>query len=530
KAVYAPTRTTVGRLTFEIIDIDAFEDNTKSASSEASISLLNQVTNKTREMTTKYATFENDYWKLDGSFAIPPMNTENGFEVGWWSNSLCDTSGIFNNESITITFNKPHSSIGLTIAFDIRTNEYAKDFDIKFYKLDGNLINTYSIIDNTEVLYTLDTPISNYGKAVIVIKKWCTGNRRARIKNIDFGIIKQYQDRELINMNIIEQVDVLSDIVPSNEIKFTIDNSSKSFNILNPNGVYSYLQERQEVKAELGIVLENNNIEYIPMGKYYLCDWQTDDNSITASFTARDILNSLEDIPYTILEGGTLFNIAKSVLNTSGITEYKIDEKLKYITSQGFKEKLSCKRALQYIALASRAVVFQDRYGKLIIRQVETLDASINYMTFCGMDGVICGSSIIEVNNQFDMKSISLENSYNVPKIKLDNPVKYLTIVLSDKTEVVVNNSNVINGVSYKIENQLINTEEQATEIAKWMFQEMNLRASYEVNWRQNPCLECGDIVLVEDGFNSNKQSKITKQEFNYNGYLSGSTGSKGGV
>ncbi|MCF0149601.1 MAG: hypothetical protein HUJ77_14545, partial [Clostridium sp.] len=477
-----------------------------------------------------YATFENDYWKLDGSFVIPPKNTERGFEVGWWSNNICDNNGIFNNESITITFNKPHSSVGLTIAFDIRTNEYARDFDIKVYKLDGILINTYSIIDNTEALYTFDTPISNYGKVVIIIKKWCSGNRRARIKNIDFGIIKQYQDGELINMNIIEQVDILSDTVPSNEIKFTIDNSSKAFNILNPNGVYSYLQERQEVKAEIGIVLENNNIEYIPMGKYYLCDWQTDDNSITASFTARDILNNLEDEPYTIFNGGTLFNIAKSILSVAGITDYKIDEKLKIINSQGFKEKLSCKKALQYVALASKSAIWQDRYGNLIIRQVETLDASINYMVFCGMDGVFCGSSILEVNNQFDIKNIRLDNSYNVPKIRLDNPVKYLTIVLSNKTEIVFNNSNVLNGVSYKIENPLINTEAQATEIAKWIFQEMNLRAAYEVNWRQNPCLECGDIVLIEDGFNSNKQSKIIKQEFNYNGYLSGKTESKGGV
>jgi hypothetical protein len=42
--------------------------------------------------------------------------------------------------------------------------------------------------------------------------------------------------------------------------------------------------------------------------------------------------------------------------------------------------------------------------------------------------------------------------------------------------------------------------------------------------------LECGDIVLIEDSFDMKKQSRITKQEFYFAGYLSGKTESKGGV
>ena len=533
KSVYAPERTTVGRLTFEIIDIDAFKDNSKAVSSEASISRKDQVTDKIKEMTTKYATFEPNYWKLDGSFALPAKPNEAGFEVGWWSNNLCDNSGNFSpNETLTLTFTKAHSSIGLTIAFDTRTNEYAKDFDISVYKLDGTLINTYSITNNTEALYIFNTPISNYGKIKITIKKWCNGNRRVRIKNIDFGVIKQYEDNSLIKMNIIEEVNILSDTVPSNELKFTVDNSSREFNILNPNGIYPYLEQKQEVKAEIGVILDNENIEYISMGKYYLNDWQSDEKSITATFTARDILDILDSIPFTMFGSGSLYTIAVNVMNTAGLTDYYIDPKLKNINSNGFTEKLSCRKALQYIAIASKAAIFQDRYGVLTTKQFATLDASTSYINFCGGIDLFCGDAYPITDNGFDIKNITFENMYSEPQIRLDSIVKTVTMVVysGSKAEISLDNSNAISGIALKVDNPLINNNTHAQDVAEWIIRECNLRALYSVNWRQNPALECTDIVLIEDGYGTKKQSRIIKQEFEYQGYLGGKTESKGGV
>lgn len=533
-AVYAPKRATVGRLTFEIIDTDAFNDNVKSISSEASFSRKDQVTNKIREMSTKYATLEPNYWKLDGSFALPPKPDEDGFEVGWWGNNLCDNSGKFSpNEILALSFTKAHSSIGLTIAFDTRINEYAADFDISAYKLDGTLINTYSVTSNTEALYIFNTPISNYGKIVLTIKKWCKGNRRARVKNIDFGIIKQYEDRKLVKMNITEQVDILSDTLPSNELKFTVDNSDKAFNILNPEGLYAYLQEMQEVKAEIGVILDNENTEYIPMGKYYLNDWQSDEKAITATFTAKDILNILDNIPFTMFGSGNLYDVSVNVMNIAGIKDYYIDFKLKDISTNGFKEKLSCRKALQYIAIASKACVFQDRYGTLNVKQFATLDVSTSYINFCGQFDLFCGAAYPSTDNGFDIKHITFDNTYNVPQIKLDSLIKTVIIVVhneGNKTEVSFDNSSVVSGVALKVDNPLINTNVHAEEVATWIINERNLRAIYSVNWRQNPCLEATDIILIEDGYGSKKQSRITKQEFEYQGYLKGKTESRGGV
>ena len=62
------------------------------------------------------------------------------------------------------------------------------------------------------------------------------------------------------------------------------------------------------------------------------------------------------------------------------------------------------------------------------------------------------------------------------------------------------------------------------------MFREYSMIAQYTASWRQNPALECGNVVLMEDSFDNKKKARITKQEYNFAGYLDGITEAKGGV
>jgi hypothetical protein len=54
-------------------------------------------------------------------------------------------------------------------------------------------------------------------------------------------------------------------------------------------------------------------------------------------------------------------------------------------------------------------------------------------------------------------------------------------------------------------------------------------RFLYTVNWRQNPCYESGDIVTVEDEFGISKTVRITNNNFEYAGSLSGKTEGRAG-
>ena len=533
EAVYAPTRKVKARVSFEILDNEAYHDNTPTATSEAPISRKYQLTNRIRNMSHKYATFERDYFKLDGSFYIPPKPNEGDSELGWWSGDICDEEGIFSPyQVLEFNFTEEHNSMGLTITFDVLANEYASDFDIEVYRLDNTLIHKEEVINNDKTTYVMVHGLDNYVKIRLIIKKWAKPFRRARITEVDFGVIKDYEDDKLIKLNIIEEMNIISDKIPSNEIRFTIDNSNKEFNILNPEGFYRFLKERQEVKASIGVEVSENEFEFVPMGKYYLVDWQSDEGALTTTFIARDIFELLEGKEYTSIINTNLYDLVEDIMIKAGVKDYYIDKKLKDIPTSGFKEKLNCRKALQYIGIAGKAAIYQDRYGVVRVEQFQTLDESTSYIYFAGPD-MYTGMIYPMADEGYDMKNITFDNVYKEPQIKLDKLLYSLIMVVhngEEKQEVTFYNQGIKDGVSYKIDNPLINSLEHAKDVAEWIIKEYNLRAIYNIDWRQNPALECGDIVLVEDSFKAKKQSRITKQEFEYAGYLSGKTETKGGV
>lgn len=533
QAVYAPIRKTAAKVSFEILDNDAYLDNTSVVSSEAEISKKAQLTNKNRNMSRKFATFEQDYFKLDGSFVIPPRPNESDDEFGWWSGELCGVDAVFAvPQTVEFTFLEEHNSMGLTIHFDNKANEYAADFDIDVFRADNTLIAHESIIGNTKTSYVWTHGLDNYGRIVVTIKRWAKPYRRARIVEIDFGIIQIYEGDKLINVKLIEEMNVVGDTLPANEIKFTIDNSSREFNILNPDGFYRFLKDRQELSLSIGVEITEDQFEYIDIEKYYLTDWQSDEGALTSTFTARNILELLEQKEYLVSANGTLYDLAEDVLISSGVTHYSIDEGLRDIPTNGFKEKITARKALQCIGIASKSAVYQDRAGTLNIKQFVILDESTSYVHFAGPD-IFTGMVTPMVDVGWDMKNITFDNVFKEPQIKLDKLIQTLIMtayINGEKVEHTFANEGVKEGSTLKCDNPLIQTVEHAESIAQWIIEESNLRALYSINWRQNPALEPGDIVLVEDSFGMKKQSRITKQEYEFSGYLKGKTETKGGV
>lgn len=533
RSVYAPIRKTSAKISFEILDNEAYEDNSSTVSSEAEISKKDQLTNKERSMSHKYATFERDYWRLDGSFKIPPQVNEADSELGWWSEDICDENGIFATpQTIDFTFSEEHNSMGLTIYFDEKTKEYAADFDVDVYRLDGTPIAHTSVVGNTKTTYVWVHGLDNYGRIVITIKKWAKPFRRARVVEVDFGIIQEYQGDKLIKVNLIEQMNVVGDTLPANELKFTIDNSSREFNILNPNGFYRFLKDRQEVNLSIGVELSEDVFEYTNFNKYYLTDWQSDEGALTTTFTARNVFELIEQKEYEVSATGALYDLAKDVLIQSGVVDFVIDEGLRDIPTTGFSEKLTIRKALQCIGIAGKAAVFQDRSGVVNIHRFEVLDEQTTYFVFAGPD-MFAGMVYPAVDSGWDMKNITFDNVYKEPQIKLDKLVQSLVMTVyvdGQKVEHSFSNLGIKEGVTLKCDNPLIQSVEHAEEVAQWILSESNLRALYSINWRQNPALECGEIVLVEDSFGMKKQSRITKQEFEFAGYLGGKTETKGGV
>lgn len=512
EAVYAPIRTAKGKVTFDISDVTAAGDvNNITVTTQHILSNKQQLINKNREQSYNLATWEPNRFKLDGSFTFADDTIANNKELGFCSNVLCGADGVFSEfPTIVFTFNSNHSSMGLTITFDASNEEYASDFTVNVYDSSNDLIETVDVFDNTDIQSIPLGQLYQYRKVELIIKKWCKPYRRARVCEVDFGVVRIYQDNNLIRMSLIEELDLITSQLPSPEFAFTVDNSKREFNILNPQGFYKYLQQRQQVIAELGIDL-GGYYEYVPLGNYLLWDWTSDEGSLTASFTARTLLDVMSSFDYENLitkSDYTLYEMAVDIFAICGITTYQIDTALQDISTLGLVEKANCKDILQMIAIAGCANVYVTRNSIITIK----------------VSPLSIGAAV---------DTIDLDNMYNEPQIALDGAVKGSAVTyytnLSTKHEVTVNNVGVEVGDLLRLEgNTLINTSAKATEVANWIIREKTYRAIYTTNWRGNPAHELNDIVTIEDGYEQNKNAFITKNELNYEGYISGKTEARG--
>ncbi|WP_135553232.1 hypothetical protein [Paenibacillus cymbidii] len=513
-AVYAPSRRVAGKVTFDISDVTAAGDvsNITVTTQATAISDKAQLIDKDRNATYNLATLETDRFRLDGSFsfaddAAPANNAERGYV----SDALCDSDGEFaSHPTITITFGSTHSSVGLTITFDAFNGEYATDFIVTAYDASNVVIDTVTVTGNTSTQPKPLGQLLNYKKIVVEIVKWSVGDRRARVLEIDFGIVEVYTDDNLISMGLIEEMDMSGSKLPSPEFDFTVDNSDRAFNILNPTGFYKYLQQRQQVIAELGVDIGGGLIEYVPLGNYLLWEWTSDEGSLTASFTARTNLDLMANFDY---ENGTpdsqsLADLAESLFALCGIPNYSIDPALAGITTNSLAKKTTCKNALQMVALAGCANIFVTRDNTITLRCLSLGDP----------DDVV-----------------TLDNMYAEAQIELEKIVKQVAVTywtdLDTSSVSTVTAAGVDVGDVLKLEgNTFINSSGRATAVANWLLAQKAYRAKYAINWRGNPAQELVDVILIENTYGSSMSAFITKTDLTYKGYLRAKTEAHGVV
>ena len=403
------------------------------------------------------------------------------------------------------------------------------------------MIHQWFFANNDKPVVVLDQVYDNYKKVELRISKWSKGHHRARVSEIDFGVTQEYAGEKLINLKVVEEMDLLGSTMPSNEVQFTVDNFDRAFNIINPEGFHRFIKTGQEVKVYIGVKIngeeETDIFEEILMGTFYMTEWKSDLGALTTTFTARDFITSMENQPeYTsTIVKPNLYDLAVDLFTHAGITRYQIDNRLKDMASLGFLEPINPRTALQHIAIASQSTAYQDRNGVMIIKQFEPIQTSTGYMVFAGPDE-FAGVTVPEVLVDYGYQAIDFDNLFQEPEIVLESAVKALTFDVHHhetyKTEVTIENPdpNANKGVTYKYQNPLIVTPVQAQQVADWMFLEYDFDAKYTAVWRQNPAFEVGEAVAIEDIYGGKKKVRISKQEFNFAGYLDGVTEGKGGV
>ena len=500
-------------ISFDVADPSAIADATPSDNGAIYISNSSELTDELDRLPTPYCTLEQNLWVLDGYRQSIPVSDYTS--RGYVSDVLSDEMCVFSGKIPTITLDFSHEFTnyipGITITWSTIYGEFPRDFIVRTYNGD-TLVSEKEITGNTSSQSLVIADISGYTRIVILIKKWCLPHHRARVEQIFIGLNRVYTKADLFSYSHTQSVNPLSIALPKNEIKFSIDNTADDFNPYNESGLAKYLTKRQEINTRYGLKQDDGTIEWIKGGTFYLSEWSAKQNSLTADFTARDLLEFMSAIYYDShdLSSRSFYDLAEMVLyaadlplHSNGNVRWIIDDSLKSKSTTAPLPEDTLANLLQLIANASECVLYQDREGILHIEPLR--DEETDY-------------------------SINSFNSYSKSEVTLSKPIKQVdvkvyTYTIGDRgIESTSTTHSVLVGATGEVitmDNPLVTDTTTATLLGEWVATHLGHRMTLDSSWRADVRLDALDMVTIENTYNTNKV-RMTDVEFKYNGAFRG--------
>ena len=502
---YADKITPDATVQFELIDVDAAEVASASAKvAGAEFTDIAQTHDEITQNSLKLATLEPELWRLDGTWVLPSKERTNG-ETGWWSSNYSDESGNFTNAPIlTFTFAAPQSSDGFTLVFDTKAKEYAKSFTVKTYNAAGEVISQAVITDNSEVIRMVDCPSENYSKVEINFIQTAKPYRRVRVTEVVFGYLQQFTKDKITSMKITWESALYMQNLPTNKLSVTIDNSDRAYNVLNPQGIYKFLQTGQGINTMLSV-----NEESVNMGRYYFQSATANDDALTATITAYDRLYRLDQRKSTIGASGTwtVAEAVAAVIADSGediATDIPAEIGARIIR-KCIPPETTHREALRLIAQAAMTIMYIDRLDRLTAKDINFAQ-SVDELTAHNM------------TSWGNAKDTGLIN-----KVTVEAADEY-----SEGAPIIYTASNQQPGEPLQlleINNPLANSQA----VAEWILALAGKRNQYTITSQGNPARDLADCVSIESVYGTHDKATVIKQEITLSGSLLDSITAYGG-
>lgn len=372
--------------------------------------------------TYKYASLEQDYTQLDGSFILPNRDYDNKL-TGYIGNINSSTFTLETTGRVVLG-----EYIGITDKITINFGEeYATDFDITIIPIkERNSGGTVYFLDektkhytNNSNFITIDLPEvdeSEIGvgykyvgckKIMIKINNWSNDNRRVKIEKIYKGNVILFKDNEIVDIKLLEQTDIYNENLPSNDLNFTLNNYDKKFNLLDMNNLYNSMDENTYIVPTIGLNTENG-YEYLTLGRYSFKNYENDKNMLVK-------------------------------INCIGAVEKLLDTDRQYITSTSQTIDSSTSWGASFLKIArisgsvNKTIDLQKSNYNSYKEQVQAVGLIINRfikqekdLEKC-FDGLVGDNSLtyemINTNNIIDIKE---EQELSYPEIKKRDRIKYI--------------------------------------------------------------------------------------------------------
>ena len=559
-------------ITVEVADPESMSDGTATDNGAASISNTHNVTGGVYYIPPRYATFELNSWVLDKSLAqVQDTNPKN---TGYIGSALSGEDGVFANPpTLIVNFSKVYDRLipGVTITWSEEFGEFPVSFKVTAYN-GQNVVSERTITGNRSVATPIEIDISGYNRIEVAILEWCLPRRRARISEFFPGLQKLYKKSDIMCYNISTEIFPLSDKLPKYETDFEISNISGEYDPNNPQGMTKYLMERQALNVKYGMKV-GEDVEYIAGGRFYLSEWKSPQNGITATFRARDALEYMRGTYYKGVyssSGETLYALAEAVLIDAGLpllrdgsTPWVIDESLKSVTTTAPLPIGTHAECLQLIANAGCCVLTVDREGRIKIAPTQSdqtefrvnsfnsykkpelklskqlKSVSVDVYSYFGdstsmqlysgtvsisgkqkitveytegarnVKATVGGGTLVSAQYYSYACVLEISGSGNVTVTVTGTPLKKSKSALA----LVVGND----GETESLSNPLVTSSGLAAQIAAYIASVLINRRTFDLDWRADTRIDVGDSILVDNQYGA-ETANITKLKLAYTG------------
>lgn len=509
---------------------------------------------------------ENNYASLD---YLPLDGTRLSVLDGINTNAGYISDDIFEDiQSPTLDLTFESSTIqGITIYFK---DNYPTNMTLEFSDLSSITVEP----DNEIVQVIFDEP-KTITSVSITINEMEYSDRKIKIQEVDLGISYVYQDQDLIEFTVDEEVNKLTEETPTNETSITINNMQDLFNPLNPQGVVKYLSDGSKIIPHIGVLTETQGVEFVKMGEFYF-DSYINNSDKTTTLTGKNIIKQLESETFKNDNETDFFQTLFTQEDfESFMGNYKYQWDIEYYETVWFTIYLqhnNLMTLLKDISFINTTLLYGDRNNTMKMRLIDTnikdqltksellndveyksieklnvlnLNRTVTSSGTTTSREIYSGSVVLEQSPQYVLCKISSPNVLGatvsqsggtsasiVGQAGLFMCFVKVTGNIGDTVTIKLNSTNDKQVGKQLLTKSLRTSNEKEvpitidTDLFRRVDEIMTLEnaPSYEINFEYNgdPSLEAGDYIEVETPYGY-KPVFIQKNRFTFNGGLSGS-------
>ncbi len=379
--IYKLGRQTKAEVSFSLVAPEAKELATITKPPENSLSRGTQIIDNITNMSTKIATFEPDYWKLDGSFVLPLTPSQSNIQVGYWGNELSGADGAFNNiPTISITFSQVQNIRRFGIAFDEPSNNYCTDIQFTVYNSSNAIIYDERIENDSPYAHSTSGAMGVY-RIVIKLYKTNMPYRYLRISELDFGIVIRFNNDDIVSLSLTIEGDPTGRSFPYPQLSLSIANNER-FDPLDSESYAGYLYARQPFEYRHGLVLPDGSVEWVYMGAYYLQDKDISDDRVNFTCVGKT----------SVIEEFTFYSSSLQELTLGAFIEKVLDE-LKFDTYidavlynspviTAYTGNISYRNVFALLSEISSCLAFENQENTIIFKDILSNGTAVDILDY----------------------------------------------------------------------------------------------------------------------------------------------------